>query len=70
LVRTGFKDGQVREYLDTRNAYRFAYRLLAWTLGEAGRDVRHPDYHIIDTGIASVLRGITADAYVVQGLHI
>lgn len=31
--------------------------------GETGRDVRHPKSHIIDTGIAAALRGLTASDF-------
>lgn len=47
------------EYLDILERLSLIARLPAWTSGEAGRDIKHPKCHLIDTGIATALRGIT-----------
>jgi hypothetical protein len=47
------------EYLDILERLSLIARLPAWTSGEAGRDIKHPKCHLIDTGIAAALRGIT-----------
>ncbi|EJL49783.1 putative ATPase (AAA+ superfamily) [Rhizobium sp. CF122] len=61
--KVGIQRQTVSEYLDILERLSIVYRLPAWTSGEAGRDVRHPKYHLIDTGVAAALRGITADDY-------
>jgi predicted AAA+ superfamily ATPase len=48
------------EYVDILERLSLVTRLPAWTSGEAGRDIKQPKCHLIDTGIAAALRGLTA----------
>ncbi|CAK7256988.1 MULTISPECIES: ATP-binding protein [unclassified Shinella] len=51
------------EYLDILERLSLVSRLPAWSSGEVGRDIRHPKLHLIDTGIAAALRGLTASDF-------
>ncbi|MBZ7924355.1 ATP-binding protein [Ensifer adhaerens] len=48
------------QYVDILERLSLVIRLPAWASGEAGRDIRHPKSHVVDTGIATALRGLTA----------
>ncbi|TCU06293.1 ATP-binding protein [Rhizobium sullae] len=57
--KVGLTRQAVGEYLDILERLSLVARLPAWTSGEAGRDIRQPKCHLIDTGIAAALRGLT-----------
>ena len=54
----------VADYLDAVERLSLITRLPAWTSGEAGRDIRHPKSHFVDSGVAAALRGLTAGDFV------
>ena len=53
----------VGEYLDILERLSLVTRLPAWTSGEAGRDIKQPKCHLIDTGVAAALRGLTVEDF-------
>lgn len=53
----------VGEYVDILERLSLVVRLPAWTSGEAGRDIKQPKCHLIDTGIAAALRGLTVSDF-------
>ncbi|MBB4170864.1 MULTISPECIES: ATP-binding protein [unclassified Rhizobium] len=61
--KVGLKRHTAADYLDILERLSLVARLPAWSSGETGRDVRHPKSHIIDTGIAAALRGLTASDF-------
>lgn len=61
--KIGIQRQTASDYIDILERLALVARLPAWTSGEAGRDIRHPKSHIIDTGIAAALRGLTADDF-------
>jgi uncharacterized protein len=58
--KVGLTRQVVGDYLDTLERLSLITRLPAWTSGEAGRDIRHPKSHLVDSGIAAALRGLTS----------
>ncbi|MGO4568813.1 ATP-binding protein [Rhizobium sp. 2YAF20] len=61
--RLGIQRQTASDYFDILERLSLVTRLPAWTSGEIGRDVRHPKSHVIDTGIAAALRGLTSDDF-------
>jgi predicted AAA+ superfamily ATPase len=62
--KIGLTRQAVGEYVDILERLSLISRLPAWTSGEAGRDIKQPKCHLIDTGIATALRGLTAGDFV------
>ncbi len=53
----------MEQYLDILVKLSLVERLGAWASGEAGREVRHPKVHMLDTGIAAALRNLTPASF-------
>lgn len=53
----------LESYLDVLGKLSLITVLPAWTSGEAGRDIRHPKVHLVDTGIVAALRNINPNAF-------
>jgi len=59
----GIERPTVMRYIDVLERLLVVRKLGAWTSGEAKREIKHPKYHFVDTGVASALRRITADTF-------
>ena len=59
----GVQRPTVETYLDVLTKLSLLWRLPAWTSGEAGRDIRQPKLHVVDTGIVAALRNMTPAAF-------
>jgi predicted AAA+ superfamily ATPase len=57
----------LENYTDVLTKLSLFMRLPAWTSGEAGRDIRHPKGHIVDTGIVAALRNLTLETFAPDG---
>ncbi|MGQ3157202.1 DUF4143 domain-containing protein, partial [Neoaquamicrobium sediminum] len=49
--------------LDVLTKLSLMSRLPAWSSGEAGRDIRQPKVHLVDTGIVAALRNLTSESF-------
>jgi predicted AAA+ superfamily ATPase len=59
----GVQRPTLESYLDVLGKLSLVTRLPAWTSGEAGRDIRHPKVHLVDTGIVAALRNMAPSTF-------
>ena len=59
----GVQRPTIETYLDVLTKLSLMSRLPAWTSGEAGRDIRQPKVHLVDTGIVAALRNLTSESF-------
>ncbi len=59
----GVQRPTIETYLDVLTKLSLMSRLPAWTSGEAGRDIRQPKVHLVDTGIVAALRNLTSKSF-------
>jgi len=59
----GVQRPTLETYLDVLGKLSVATRLPAWTSGETGRDIRHPKFHLVDTGIVAALRNLSPNTF-------
>lgn len=60
----GVQRPTIETYLDVLTKLSLMSRLPAWTSGEAGRDIRQPKVHLVDTGIVAALRNLTSESFI------
>lgn len=53
----------MEQYLDILTGLSMIERLDAWASGDAGREVRQPKVHMLDTGIVAALRNFTPRSF-------
>lgn len=59
----GVQRNTVEHYLDVLNRLSLVRRLGAWASGAAGREVKRPKIHLLDTGVAAALRGFSSTSF-------
>lgn len=51
------------QYLDVLTRLSVVQRLGAWASGAAGREIKRPKIHLLDTGVASAIRRFSANSF-------
>lgn len=59
----GIQRNTAEQYLDILTRLSVMERLGAWASGEAGREVKQPKLHMLDTGIVATLRNFTPGTF-------
>lgn len=59
----GVQRNTVEQYLDVLTRLSFAQRLGAWASGAAGREIKRPKVHLLDTGVAAAIRGFSSTSF-------
>jgi len=63
----GIKNDTAATYLDILIKLGVIHSLGSWASGEASREIKRPKLHMMDTGVATALRGEDAHSYGISG---